>query len=347
MRIRIGSKSLEVILICLFGIAALFAGVRADAQENEDAITAVAWNYDGTSIAVGCLNGRIEVVTTGGQTRQVLQEATGKRVNELVWHPGGNLLASGSDHGNIQIWDTSTGGYIEYSAGNPLECSGLLWSYDGNQLWAIALEDRPNLFVWITGTGELISSASVGPLFNPKWNEEGTFLVAGSLGTVPALISTGDNIMSEGLGEPDFPIKIGEQVFVAVWSSDGNLIAGGTPNGHVRVWNADTSQLIMDVGGDENYDVSMWRLSLIVELAFTPDGKKVQALDGSGVFRVWDVATSELLMEEPLPVTGLPIYAAEFSPDGTRLAYGGEDGMLEIVDLGPYFSNELESGREN
>ena len=126
---------------------------------------------------------------------------------------------------------------------------------------------------------------------------------------------------------------MGEQMFTAAWSPDDVHVAGGTPNGHVRVWNVDTAQLVLDVGGDRDYDVSTWQMSLIVEMAFTPDGQHIQALDGSGMFRVWDVTSSELLTEEQLPVTGTPIYAAAFSPDETSIAYGGEDGELSITQV--------------
>jgi WD40 repeat protein len=65
-------------------------------------------------------------------------------------------------------------------------------------------------------------------------------------------------------------------------------------------------------------------------LAFTQDESRIQSVDGSGIFRTWDITSSELLLEEPLFVTGTPIYIAAFSPDGSQIAYGGENGELSI-----------------
>ncbi len=330
-------------LVGVFVGVVLLAGSRVDAQESEDAISAVAWNSDSTSLAVGHLNGQIEVTSADGQVQHSLVAHTG-RVTELAWHPDGNLLASGSADGSVRIWDTSTSTLIRSYTALTL-ITGLLWSRDGSQLWAISIGDQPNLLVWNTETGDLISSADVGGLYDPQWNEDGTLLIAGSGGTVPVLVTTRKKIRSKYIRKSEFPIETGEQMFTAAWSPDDVYVAGGTPNGHVRVWNVDTAQLVLDVGGGENYDVSTWQMSLIVELAFTPDGQQIQALDGSGMFRVWDVASSELLKEEQLPVTGTPIYAATFSPDGTYIAYGGEDGELNVasapsvdVSLAPTFS---------
>lgn len=339
MHIQIGSKHFGTTIVLFLLIMALLTGFQVDAQENENAITTLAWSSDGTRLAVGHLNGRIEVFSADRQEQQVLQE-TGRRINVLSWHPNGNLLASGSDQGNVQIWDIPRGSYSEFSTGYPLDLSGLLWSHDGSQLMAISLQGDPNLFIWNTETGELISSTRIGAIWDPQWNIDNTLLIAGNSSTVPALISTSHRVIGRPIGEPTFPAVIGEQVFTVAWSPDEARVAGGTPDGHVRVWNVHNAKLVLDVGGDKAYDVSTWQMSLIVELAFTPDGQQIQALDGSGMFRVWDVTSAELLIEEQLPVTGTPIYAAAFSPDETSIAYGGEDGELNITAVPVAVSTE-------
>jgi WD40 repeat protein len=327
----VGMPSSKIMLVAVLVGIVLVAGSWAGAQENEKAITALAWSSDGTRVVVGHLGGQIEIISANGQTQHSLVAHTA-RVTELAWHPDGSLLASGSADGSVRIWDASSGTLVRsYTGLTPI--TGVLWSHDGSQLWAISLQNQPNLFVWSIETGDLISSADVGGLYDPQWNEDGTLLIAGSGGTVPVLVTTRKEIRSRYIRKSDFPMVTGEQMFSAAWSPDDVYVAGGTPNGHARVWDVNTAQLVLDVGGDENYDVSTWRMSLIVELAFTPDGQQIQALDGSGVFRVWDVMSAELLIEEQLPVTGTPIYAAAFSPDETAIAYGGEDGELNVASV--------------
>jgi WD40 repeat protein len=110
----------KIMLVAVLVGIVLFAGSPAGAQENEKAITVLAWSSDGTYVAVGHLGGQIEVIFADGQEKQVLQKATGRRVNELAWHPNGHLLASGSDQGNVEIWNTTTGSYTEFSAEYPV-----------------------------------------------------------------------------------------------------------------------------------------------------------------------------------------------------------------------------------
>lgn len=328
MEIRISSKLLGTSVLILLLFVAVFVDGGAEAQENQDAITAISWSSHGTSLAVGYLNGHIEIISVGGQVQLSLVMHTA-RVTELAWHPSGGWLASGSADGSVRVWDVSTGTLVRSHTGLTL-ITGVSWSNDGRELWAISLQDQPNLFVWNAESGELIASATVGSLYDPQWNETGTSLVAGSGGTVPVIVDTDSNIGSSYLDESAFPLALGEQIFSVAWSPDGTHVAGGTPNGHVRVWNVDTAQLIMDAGGDEHYDISKWRSSLIVELAFTAGGEQIQAIDGSGVFQAWDVTTSDLLGQEQLPMATPPVYAAAFSPDGTQIAYGGESGALRI-----------------
>lgn len=328
MEIRISSKLLGMSVLILLLFVAVFVDGGAEAQENQNAITAISWSSNGTSLAVGYLNGHIEIISVGGQVQLSLVMHTA-RVTELAWHPSGGWLASGSADGSVRVWDVSTGNLVRSHTGLTL-ITGVSWSDDGRELWAISLQDQPNLFVWNAESGELIASATVGSLYDPQWNETGTSLVAGSGGTVPVIVDTDSNIGSSYLDESAFPLVLGEQIFSVAWSPDGTHVAGGTPNGHVRVWNVDTAQLIMDAGGDEHYDISKWRSSLIVELAFTAGGEQIQAIDGSGVFQAWDVTTSDLLGQEQLPMATPPVYAAAFSPDGTQIAYGGESGALRI-----------------
>jgi WD40 repeat protein len=335
-----GGKLVAVI----FFVLTIVVPIQAHAQTNENAITAIAWNRDGTKLAVGHLNGHIEIVSADGQERQILEGHTG-RVTELTWHPNKDLLSSGSADGSVCIWDASSAATVRsYDALSTI--TGLLWSQDGDELWAISLDSTPNLFVWNGETGDLISLADVGSLFDPQWNADGTQMVSGSGGTVPVIVTTGNNIRSGYLRQSEFPMVTSEQLFTVAWSPDDSYVAGGTPDGHVRVWNIDTAHLILDAGGAENYDPTQWQLSLIVELAFTQDESQVQSVDGSGIFRTWDIASSELLLEAPLPVTGTPIYAAAFSPDGSQIAYGGEDGELSI-EIVPSLGTASEPTNQN
>jgi WD40 repeat protein len=69
--------------------------------------------------------------------------------------------------------------------------------------------------------------------------------------------------------------------------------------------------------------------STIQSIVFSSDGTRLTSVSADGTLRTWNADAGQVVDTSQL--AGAPIYAAEFSPDGTRLAYGGESGTLEII----------------
>ncbi len=67
---------------------------------------------------------------------------------------------------------------------------------------------------------------------------------------------------------------------------------------------------------------------------FSPDGKRLAAVGGSpavrGELQIWDVATGELVLSRA--VTYDALCGASWSPDGSKLAFGGSDNMVRAID---------------
>jgi hypothetical protein len=115
---------------------------------------------------------------------------------------------------------------------------------------------------------------------------------------------------------PNYPIA---------WSPDEKTIVTGSVNGLVTIWDAATAQSLKQflANPSANTDalaVDDLSLAWVRDVAFSPDGRTVQAISGDGTVREWDAATGELLRERQLP----PLATASWSPYGARLV---------IVDL--------------
>jgi WD40 repeat protein len=120
------------------------------------------------------------------------------------------------------------------------------------------------------------------------------------------------------------------------YSPDGQLVATATqtqrPN--IHVWRLSDGALVRDIEGHDGVSYSV---------AFSPDGTilatagaasgpigcGVSSTANSGLVRLWDVATGNLLREIPA-ATGDYADAAQFSHDGTRLVTGGEFGPVRV-----------------
>ncbi len=100
----------------------------------------------------------------------------------------------------------------------------------------------------------------------------------------------------------------------------GDLVATGSWDGIVRLWDAETGRLIRTFEGHEQN---------VRTLAFDAEGGRLATAGGS--IRVWEVATGEMLRR--LEGHTAAIADLAFSPDGDRLVSGSWDNTARIWSL--------------
>ncbi len=212
---------------------------------------ALAWSPHGTSIAAVSGNTSVQVrsATTGnlsftytGHTQPVLA---------LAWSPNGQHIASGGADGTVRIWNATTGHtYVTYH-GHSAEVNAVSWSPDGQhiasggvdatvQVWDAAT--GRTLFTYHRHTGEINAVAwQIGPQLLPA--PEGRIASGGADATVQVwsfgkarntqyhqeMVLQGEILMYRGHAG---------QVTSVTWSPDGQLIASGSEDGTVQVWQA-------------------------------------------------------------------------------------------------------------
>ena len=134
--------------------------------------------------------------------------------------------------------------------------------------------------------------------------------------------------VNDALPEPDpnQPIVyLQPPVITAVrFSPDGKTIAV-SGNREVLIHRSDGSGLVARLPG---------KAERILSVAFTADGKLLIAGGGTpaqfGEVQVWDATTSQLLRSATL--TSDTVFGASVTPDGTRIAVGGADNTVRILD---------------
>jgi WD40 repeat protein len=116
----------------------------------------------------------------------------------------------------------------------------------------------------------------------------------------------------------------GDIVNRVVWSTNGRLLASGSLNGWVKVWDTETEQLVFDRQAQKKFTRS---------LAFSPDGRLLATGGEDESVKVWNVETGEMVLQFPTGSRTTMLLALEFSPDGRLLAVADPDRRVWLRDL--------------
>ncbi len=152
------------------------------------------------------------------------------------------------------------------------------------------------------------------------------------------------------------------EVLSVAYSPDGTLLASGSTDRTVRIWDAQHETLLRTLTGHSNgvrsvvfspngkylasgsrdKSIRLWRVdngnlvrtfagpsAQIFSVAFSPDGREIAAGSDDNYVRVWDVQSG--VVTEKFPHTRA--FSVAFSRSGKYLASGSEDQTVKIWDL--------------
>lgn len=148
------------------------------------------------------------------------------------------------------------------------------------------------------------------------------------------------------------------------WSPDGTRLASGDWSGFLRLWDVQKRQALGDP--------ILGHTAAVTAIAFTPDGRTVRSISDHGTMKSWDAATGDAVGEElqlagsngmafgvqgsliaanrastltvqsaaggqllgpPMALHTASIHDVAFSPDGSRLASAGFDGIAVVWEI--------------
>jgi WD40 repeat protein len=140
------------------------------------------------------------------------------------------------------------------------------------------------------------------------------WISAGAKDDTPIVVSSGPTVYLQP------PVVTG-----LAFSPDGKYLAV-SGNREVLIHNADGSGIVQRLPGNAER---------ILSVAFSKDGKILVAGGGTparaGEVQIWDTATWKQI--RAVPVTEDTVFGASISPDGTKVAAGGADNTVRMIEI--------------
>ncbi len=315
-------------------------------------VRGVTFSPDGSIIAASDERGTITLADAESGTVLRTWSAGSAVVTSVAFDPEGRRLATADLDGSIAIWNAATGEQERTFRGHQAGVLAVGFSPDGDVLASSAVDATVRL--WDVGSGKLVGdlrghnwgvpriafAASRGALYSAapdgvrQWDlrtgvPDLVFFGGPRVVTSVALTPAADRVViggptgavlwaTDGAGQPSATLPYHRVEL----SDDGELLAGVTPGGQVRVHEVSTGAFVRNL--------ERVHTGLIWDLEFSPGGQRLAATTDSGHVVTWDVATGSLLSDVAAH-RGLA-YAVAFHPDGSSMATTGEDGRLRIWD---------------
>jgi WD40 repeat protein len=230
-------------------------------------------------------------------------------VRAAAFSRDGKLLAVGTQGYGITrptvfLYDLETGAEVRRLLGHYGEIVAVAFGSDGKTVYSAAWDNT--IRFWDVATGkETKQLKHEGVIEGMVLTPDGASLISCSQdGTIRRWDAQTGKELGRYTGLKGMPRPL------AV-SPDGKTLACGA--GSIFLWDLETGKELRRIGDGDTHGFQ--------SVVFSPDGKKLAAVDGRWKASVWDVAKGEML--HALPDYRGPVWALAFSPDGKTLVAGG------------------------
>jgi len=273
-----------------------------------------AFSPDGSLLAAVCDNSPVPVweVNSGRLQFTLLDEPSHEVA--VTFSPDGSQIAIGGFSGEIRLFDAANGLLLATFPALRSPVWDLDFTPDGGRLAAANFSDA--MYLWQVASPALLWSygadiTNLSPLsvdIHPSGNPI-------AFGTALNGIFLLDSQSGAELRRLRVIVPFGDVVF----SPDGSLLAGGSDDDRIRLWNTDNYELVSTLVGHRRW---------VNGVAFSPDGSLLFSGSHDHTVGIWDVQTGEVL--NLLAGHEGVVLRVAVNPAGTLIASTSWDGTVRL-----------------
>ncbi|BAY99287.1 protein kinase [Tolypothrix tenuis PCC 7101] len=287
-------------------------------------INCVSFNPEVTTLASGD-DKIIKFWDVNSQKPLATLSGHSQAVKSVAYSPDGKLLATASDDQTIKLWDVNQLQEIYTLAGHSHAVKSVAFSPDG-QILASGSWDK-TVKLWDVNTGKEISTLSKHQLQvnSVAFSPQGQLLASTSFDRTICLWQLSE--AREFKNRPDYTL-LGTlsghawAVLTVAFSPDGKILATGSDDNTIKLWEVNTGQVITTLLGHS------WS---VLALAFTSDGTMLISASRDRTVKLWNVSTATEIAT--LSGHADSVSTVAVSPDAQLIASGSRDKTIKLWHL--------------